>query len=136
MNQMLKESSASGNIEAESDDSGANSEEWDGFPDRPDLDIVDHEEEYIDEDRYTTVTVESVSVTRDGLSKQDIENNAGANEANTEVADDTAADAEGDKMAKSAKRQPRKKKNFRYESKLERDIENVKQRARHKAKRR
>ncbi len=134
---MLKESNAAtGSLEAQGDDSGAGSEEWDGFPDRPELDIVDHEEEYIDEDRFTTVTVESVSVTRDGLSKPDTGINAGTSEAITEVAGDVVLEDDEEKGTQGSKRPPKKKKHFRYETKLERSIENVKQKARHKAKRR
>ncbi|UKZ83637.1 hypothetical protein TrVFT333_011446 [Trichoderma virens FT-333] len=72
VNKLLRESGA---IEVDSadeqsgSDQEANEGEWAGFPDRPNLDIVDHEEEYIDEDRYTTVTVESVSISRDGLER-------------------------------------------------------------------
>ena len=44
-------------------------EELAGFPD--DVGVIgefeDQEHEYVDEDRFTTVTIESVAVTRDGL---------------------------------------------------------------------
>ena len=52
------------------EDLGKESEdEWDGLsedeavPEEP----IDHEEEYIDEDRHTVVTVEAVSVDKEGL---------------------------------------------------------------------
>ncbi|GFP55155.1 ribosomal RNA-processing protein 17 [Trichoderma asperellum] len=72
VNKLLRESGAIEDDATEQQsqsDEEANEGEWDGFPDRPNLDIVDHEEEYIDEDRYTTVTVESVSISRDGLER-------------------------------------------------------------------
>ncbi|TQS32569.1 hypothetical protein Golomagni_07109, partial [Golovinomyces magnicellulatus] len=54
INRMLRESNAAvDNIDKDSDD-GEKADEWDGFPDQPDIDIVDQEEEYIEEDRFTT----------------------------------------------------------------------------------
>lgn len=125
VNRMLQESEAAGAIEKESDDE---SEEWDGFPDQPNLDIVDHEEEYIDEDRYTTVTVESVSVTRDGLHKPQIDESEDEDD-NKEEAKDTA----DDKTAKSRQEKPKKKKKkFRYESKFDRELTGIKHRIKSK----
>ena len=93
-------------------------DEWDGFPDQPSLDVVDHEEEYIDEDRYTTVKVESVTVSRDGLEKPV----AGTNEQdeyNEEDAEESNAKESGSQRSRTA-RPIKKKKKFRYESKFER----------------
>lgn len=132
INEMLKASLAA-TAEDDSKSENDQGEEWDGFPDQPVLDVVDHEEEYIDEDRYTTVTVESVSVSRDGLSKPEMpsENDESKPEGEEEVA---GQDEDDDK--KSNRRVSKaKKKQFRYESKTERDFENRKQRARNKAKR-
>ncbi|QYT05927.1 hypothetical protein H0G86_012800 [Trichoderma simmonsii] len=131
VNKLLRESGA---IEVDSDDeklgSGeeANEGEWTGFPDRPNLDIVDHEEEYIDEDRYTTVTVESVSISRDGLERPEKpqEKTEGDQEQETEKADQ-------DKP--KAKEWPKKKKQkFRYESKFDRQLTERRQKAKSKAK--
>ncbi|KAM3468929.1 hypothetical protein MY5147_007469 [Beauveria neobassiana] len=133
VNEMLKASNAAGAEEYGQSDIGHDTE-WDGFPDKPELDIVDHEEEYIDEDRYTTVTVETVSVSRDGLSKPELP-----------VEDDESKqkEDEGPEKAEEKEENPKnrkalkpKKKQFRYETKTERDFENRKQRARNKAKRR
>ncbi|KAJ3498774.1 hypothetical protein NLG97_g845 [Lecanicillium saksenae] len=132
VNEMLKASQAA---TAEDDDKLGDSpdEEWGGFPDKPELDIVDHEEEYIDEDRYTTVTVETVSVSRDGLSKPELPNDEGESKEN---GDDAKEEQEKEEEKKTNRRAPKpKKKTFRYESKAERDFENRKQRARNKAKR-
>ena len=135
---MLKESSAANpDIEPQDGSPEDESEEWGGFPDRPELDIVDHEEEYIDEDRYTTVTVESVDVNRHGFSKPELDGDGDIGEGEVETAE-TGNLPEADDEArpgKASKRPPKKRKQFRYESKLERSIENVKQKARHKAKR-
>ncbi|KAJ3458656.1 hypothetical protein FSOLCH5_010570 [Fusarium solani] len=125
VNRMLQESEAAGAIEQGSDDA---SDEWDGFPDQPNLDIVDHEEEYIDEDRYTTVTVESVSVTRDGLHKPKVDESEDEDD-NKEEAKDTP----DSKAAKSRQEKPKKKKKkFRYESKFDRELTSIKHRIKNK----
>lgn len=130
VNDMLKASNAA-TAEDDNEPESEQAEEWDGFPDKPDLDIVDHEEEYIDEDRYTTVTVETVSVSRDGLAKPELPSQE---EENEEAEKEEEKEEETDK--KETRRAPKpKKKQFRYESKAERDFENRKQRARNKMKR-
>lgn len=122
VNKMLQESQAAGDIEQESDEESA--DEWDGFPDQPELDLVDHEEEYIDEDRYTTVTVESVAVSREGLFKPQL-----PDEDEDEKEKDKAEAAEENKSASSSRDRPKKKKKkFRYESKIERQLTETKRR--------
>ncbi|CCT65530.1 uncharacterized protein FFB20_08873 [Fusarium fujikuroi] len=125
VNRLLQESEAAGAVEQESDEEDG---EWDGFPDQPELDIVDHEEEYIDEDRYTTVTVESVSVTRDGLHKPQVDDKDNKEDKKVEEPKD-------DQKAKSRREPKKKKKKFRYETKFERQLTDKKQRIK-KAKRR
>ncbi|RKK90645.1 hypothetical protein BFJ71_g11404 [Fusarium oxysporum] len=125
VNRLLQESEAAGAVEQESDEADG---EWDGFPDQPELDIVDHEEEYIDEDRYTTVTVESVSVTRDGLHKPQVDDKDNEEDKKVEEPKD-------DQKAKSRREPKKKKKKFRYETKFERQLTDKKQRIK-KAKRR
>ncbi|KAF4497608.1 nucleolar 12 [Fusarium agapanthi] len=125
VNRLLQESEAAGAVEQESDEEDG---EWDGFPDQPELDIVDHEEEYIDEDRYTTVTVESVSVTRDGLHKPQVDDKDNEEDKKVEEPND-------DQKAKSRREPKKKKKKFRYETKFERQLTDKKQRIK-KAKRR
>ncbi|KAJ3522518.1 hypothetical protein NM208_g12825 [Fusarium decemcellulare] len=122
VNRLLQESEAAGAVEQESDDEA--SDEWDGFPDQPNLDIVDHEEEYIDEDRYTTVTVESVSVTRDGLHKPQVDESEDEDDAKDEGK--TAKDSTADKSRQD--RPKKKKKKFRYESRFDRQLTDRKQR--------
>ncbi|KAL7954213.1 nucleolar protein 12 domain-containing protein [Trichoderma compactum] len=131
VNKLLRESGAI-EVDSAEEQSGSDEEtnegEWAGFPDRPNLDIVDHEEEYIDEDRYTTVTVESVSISRDGLERPEKpqEQTEGDQEQETEKADQ-------DKPKTSA--WPKKKKQkFRYESKFERRLTDRRQKAKSKAK--
>lgn len=124
---MLQESAAAGHEETGEEAQEEESDGWDGFPDRPNLELIDHEEEYIDEDRYTTVTVETVNVSRDGLEKPIL---------SEEKEDIVEEESEAEDGAETKQLRLKKKKpKFRYESKLERKFADRKQRARHKAKR-
>lgn len=127
---MLKESQVAGL--GSDDEAGSGSDgEWGGIedpaPEAPTLEPVDHEEEYVDEDLYTTVKIEAVSVDRDGLHNKaelEAEDNGSGNE------DDRKKwqSAEEDKK-KARKEQPKKKKKFRYETKLERQATNRRNKA-------
>ena len=120
VNKLLRESEAAGAIVAGSDSDGS---EWGGFEDAPEPEIIDHEEEYLDEDRYTTVKVESVSVTRDGLERPKLE----SSEDEAEVKEEAETNEK--------KRPPKKpKKKFRYETKIERQLSQQKVKAKKKAK--
>lgn len=106
--------------------------------------MVDHVEEYIDEDKFTTVLVEEVDVDRDGLHKHRPLNMDGSDEEDlqtqahfkTDGHDGSNADHERktkneptlgkrkwtkEKPKDAAKPKPKKKK-FRYESKAERKV--------------
>lgn len=99
-------------------------EEWGGIGDEevaPEL--VDHEEEYIDEDKYTTVTIEEVDVSKEGFQR---------------IADEEESEDHLEKEIKPVEKEekgkkqwPKKlrKKKFRYESKVERKIARGKQKA-------
>ncbi|KAK6080249.1 nucleolar protein 12 [Seiridium cupressi] len=121
VNKILREAARAGNVS----DQGSSDEEdgeWEGLPDGPVEESIDHEEEYLDEDRYTSVTVESVSVSRDGLHKPE-------EEPDTE---DEEEKVRREALARSAKEEsarPKKQKKpkFRYESKMDRSIANKKQ---------
>ncbi|KAK3945795.1 nucleolar protein 12-domain-containing protein [Diplogelasinospora grovesii] len=112
--------------------------EWDGISDdevAPEPEPIDREEEYIDEDRYTTVTVEAVHVDRDGLHKPT------EHDPEEKEQEDGKTEAEGTKDGKEAGSDKRKhdhpkkkKKKFRYETKFERKLTERKQKAK-KAKR-
>lgn len=120
MNRLLRESEAAGAVGQESDEE--EDQEWEGLPDQPELDIVDHEEEYIDEDRYTTVKVESVSVTRDGFQKPQFDSEDKSEDKKYEEIKD-------DKKEKTRREPKKKKKKFRYESKVDRQLAERKLRA-------
>ena len=140
MEAMLKESRVaglgSGEEDSEARDSDEEGDEWGGLDDaetapapEPELEPVDHEEEYIDEDLYTTVKIEAVSVDRDGLHNKAELEAVGEDEDGDRQKQREAAALVAAKKAK--KDEPkRKKKKFRYESKLERSLANRKNKAR------
>lgn len=123
---------------SESDDGSTAQDEWDGIVEVPE---VDHEEEYIDEDRHTTVTIEAVDVTKDGLHKVAIEKEDG--DEPDEVQRETKSSTNGGtgpevQKTRNGKRiwtkerpggPKKKKKKFRYESKAERKVTRYKERS-------
>ncbi|KAI1824641.1 nucleolar protein 12-domain-containing protein [Xylaria intraflava] len=143
VNNALKQAAQAGYIDDEKSgsDEDDTAHEWGGFEDTPaQQDLVDHEEEYIDEDRYTTVTVESVNVSKDGLtsSRPDEEDSAdeGKENENANQNQNQNAQAQPEKGDKHRHTTQKKKRKFRYENKLERQITNIKQKARNKRRRR
>ncbi|TVY75805.1 hypothetical protein LSUE1_G004766, partial [Lachnellula suecica] len=101
---------------------------WEGIKDdEPVIEPVDHEAEYVDEDRYTTVTVEAVDISKDGFSKV---------RGDSEDEDEKEVPLLVEKEEKIKKVWPKKapKKKFRYESKAERKVTRGKQKAGNKAK--
>ncbi|CAJ2507875.1 Uu.00g090610.m01.CDS01 [Anthostomella pinea] len=134
VNAMLKEAQQAGHVGGEEGTSDDEADEWDGLEDAPEPEPVDHEEEYIDEERYTTVTVESVTVSRDGLTSSKPEEE----ESETEDEEGQKADREaGQASGSSGKSHPPKKKKpkFRYETKMERQQTRRKQKAKSNSKR-
>ncbi|KAH6648887.1 nucleolar protein 12-domain-containing protein [Truncatella angustata] len=121
VNKLLREAARAGNVGGE-EDSDEEKDEWQGLPDGPTEESIDHEEEYIDEDKYTSVTVESVSVSRDGLHKPEEEPDTEDEEEKERR--EALAKAEKEKDVRPKKQ---KKPKFRYESKLDRSIANKKQ---------
>lgn len=117
VNAILKHTKLPGE-EWESDD-----KEWDGFEDDVVPEVIDHEEEYIDEDKYTTVTIEAVDVSKEGLKRVvDDEESEDTLEAEVKPVE------KEDTGKKQWPKKPRKKK-FRYETKVERKITRGKQKA-------
>lgn len=120
-------------------------EPWDGIKENHDP-LVDHEAEYADEDRFTTVTVEAVDVSKEGLQKA-----TQGDEGENEVSDTERPDVEPQKntalsgrtgsekgkrvWTKEPPNGPKKrKKKFRYETKAERKATRYKERLGNKAK--
>ena len=140
---MIRE--AAGDLETGDEEDEGGEKPWDGIQDNHEH-LVDHEDEYSDEDRFTTVTVEDVEVSKDGLQT------AAQNEANeAEGSEIKTSDEQLQRMAalhqgtgsekgkrvwtKEAPRVPRKrKKKFRYENKTERKATRYKERLGNKAK--
>ena len=116
-------------------------EPWEGIAEE----VVDHEDEYIDDDRFTTVTIEAVDVSKDGLHKvrQDEGQDSDAADAdksqkkrnreakNYEIDGKVAKRPRSKEQSKGVKK---KKKAFRYESKAERKATRFKERSGNKAK--
>ncbi|KAH7033315.1 nucleolar protein 12-domain-containing protein [Microdochium trichocladiopsis] len=136
---ILREAERAGNLDAEDgtdsedagDDEGEGKEAWGGFEDpvTTTTDIIDQEDEYIDEDRYTTVTVESVTVSKDGLNKPAPEEDSDEEKAKR------IQEAARTNETKGKARPPKKKKpKFRYETKIERQISRRKQSAKKRGK--
>ncbi|KAK5630731.1 hypothetical protein RRF57_006446 [Xylaria bambusicola] len=139
VNEALKQAAQAGYIDSEGSESSDedSAEEWGGFEDTSgQQDTIDHEEQYVDEDRYTTVTVESVNVSRDGLTSSRPDEEGDFEDKNHEDGEkdlDKKTAAQSEKTGSRDKHAPKKKKQrFRYETKLERQITNIKQKAKNK----
>ena len=116
-------------------------EEWSGL-EEVEPPPVDHEAEYIDEDKYTTVTVEAMDVSKEGLFKAQLDEDENKQKEPEETENTASAEKDGesknkkrtwtkDKPKDKDKAKARKKKrNFRYESKAERRVTRVKERSR------
>lgn len=128
VNRLVKQ--ANGEIDglasmSDGDDGAENGEEeFTGFQSP---EPIHQEDEYVDEDKYTTVTIESVGIDRLGFSRPGEEKaeDAGGGEGKAGEAEDkkkvwTKAWPKSDKLKK-------KKKKFRYETKTERKAERMKQ---------
>lgn len=111
--------------------------EWSGIPDPPPPIIsrdVNHEEEYIDEEKYTTVTVEALDVSKEGIYKASKGEDHSSEPTNVEETE--SADKKDDPTKKAWTRdKPKshvaktKKKKFRYESKAERKVTRLKEKS-------
>jgi len=135
VNSMIREAGAV----LDSGEEGNESEEkpWDGIKDNHDP-LVDHEDEYMDEDRFTTVTVEAVDVSRDGLQKvaRDEENKSEASGTESHDGERTSAShgrAGFEKGKRIWTKEPpsgtrKRKKKFRYENRAERKATRHKER--------
>lgn len=104
--------------------------EWEGIEEPATVEVLPDDEEFVDEDKYTTVTVEAM----DG---EDSKQQGGdGEEFAVKAAEPVKAKSVAKKPARSKddKTKPKKKK-FRYESKAERSATRAKQKSKnHKAK--
>jgi len=139
VNALLRPASTATGSEPDEDSSGSEGE-WAGISEpEPAPAPVDHEAEYVDEEKYTTVTVETLDVSRESLYK--VEHESGPEDTPPTPAGDGETGQEHasteDKKRKWTKDKPRaksdkpkkKKRDFRYESKAERKVSRTKERA-------
>ncbi|KAA8642119.1 hypothetical protein EYZ11_001219 [Aspergillus tanneri] len=111
------------NSERDSDEGG--DQEWEGFTEPP---AVDYEAEYIDEDKYTTVTVEEMDPSKEGL--MEAQEDASDEDAQTTSKSDPKTEQSVGKTKKriADSKPKKKKKKFRYENKEERKLLRAKER--------
>ncbi|KAI4278325.1 MAG: hypothetical protein LQ337_001094 [Flavoplaca oasis] len=125
----------------EDDDSSEEKEEQEPFNGIDEPVAVDHEDDYLDEDKHTVVTVEAVDVSHEGLEKR---------QEGSDEEDDDPTESKGPsgklssghaeagrkdhRVNQNLKKQPKKKQKFRYESKAERKVTRMKERSGGKAK--
>ena len=107
---------------------------------------IDHEAEYIDEDRFTTVTVEAVEISKDGLHRtadeseeysEDGDLQAGCGRTSNAIHSGDGPETEKRKRVWTRGRPAgpkKKKKKFKYESKADRKATRHKERSKSKAK--
>lgn len=115
------------------DDDEENEAPWNGIPDDP-IEPIDHEAEYIDEDKYTTVTVEEVDVSKEGLQRILGEDEEDEETIRNRKKKEAAVKLKEEAAKKKVWPKKEKKKKFRYESKAERKFTRGKQKAGNKAK--
>ncbi|KAK2871878.1 hypothetical protein FQN49_002732 [Arthroderma sp. PD_2] len=137
--------------ESASDQDEDDGEEWNGIVEPP---PVDYEAEYIDEDKYTTVTVEEIEATKGGLvvtrrdadgerqDKDDASDTEDGGEDGDEKAEKEKAKSDGkwkgkkiwtkENPNKENRKKRKKKRDFRYESPAERKLNRAKERGKKK----
>jgi ribosomal RNA-processing protein 17 len=96
---------------------------WNGIEDQHTSEFSNQEEEYVDEDRFTTVTVEAIEVSKEGLT-----NNSNQDEWLEEDKELVKHGGKSDGLKNKWPKKPRKKA-FRYETKVERKLTRAKQKA-------
>ncbi|KAJ4988372.1 nucleolar protein 12 [Stagonosporopsis vannaccii] len=108
----------------EEEDSATGEPTFSGFDDP-----INQEDEYVDEDKYTTVTVETIGINRAGFSRP------GEEEAELRKEQEAREEKEREEKKKrvwtkerpKSDRPKKKKVKFRYETKAERKVERMKQ---------
>ena len=125
-----------GDGKEDKEDEGSNTSESEQEEAR--VEPVDHEAEYIDEDKYTSVVVEEMDVTREGLRKvneSSDEDGVGGEEDKPRV-NETASSSKRtwtkDKPKDGSSKPKMKRKKFRYESKSERQVSRDKERSKNR----
>ncbi|KIW96566.1 uncharacterized protein Z519_01957 [Cladophialophora bantiana CBS 173.52] len=137
VNAILRSLSDSDEGEGKEDGVEENSEEeWSGISDSEPTPL-NQETEYIDEEKYTTVTVEAMNISREGLFKAEQEPNKDGEEERGEIGTGLEDGLSGKQKRRWTRDRPkdtkrRKKRNFRYESKAERKEARGKEKAKNR----
>lgn len=144
VNALVKEAAkAAGEVDEEEEEEDSDDDDGeDGQADGDQVDILErasklhHEEEFIDEDLFTTVTVEAVDISKDGIHKVAQEEQKGDDDSNKPTAGRPSTRPGAKRIwTKERPNGPRKKKKpFRYESKAERKVTRFKERSGNKSK--
>ncbi|KAK2755499.1 hypothetical protein FQN54_006436 [Arachnomyces sp. PD_36] len=109
---------------------GEEEDEWEGFAEPP---AVDYEAEYIDEDKYTTVTVEDLDPSKEEEEETQYDGKQ-TNGEDKEVKHPTPSIPRKNSRPKGKPDKSKSKKKFRYENKAERKFARIKTRASNGAK--
>ena len=137
VNALLKKANGELSEEAEGEedevvDEKEEDEEWTGFEEPVEI----NRKEYIDEDKYTTVTVETVDISKSGFSKPEEagseEDSEGGREATVGSKSQASNKRVWTKEKPSKDRPKKKKKKFRYESKADRKVTKLKERSKNR----
>jgi ribosomal RNA-processing protein 17 len=118
---------------SDDDEAETGNGEWDGFDEPPKLAPINREDEYVDEEKYTTVKVSEVEISRTGFIDPDSassedEYNASKKDGNEESTTKPKSSASKSKSKPKDQSKTKKKKKFRYETKVERKISRFKER--------
>jgi ribosomal RNA-processing protein 17 len=116
----------------EEEGQGGEDGEWEGIQD---VHEIRREDEYVDEEKYTTVVVENVDITREGLENLDKDSEDEDAEPAKRGNDRESQRSKNDEAKRKASKGPpkKKKKKFRYENKEARKLSRVKERSRNSA---
>ena len=130
----VNEALLKGNGTVDEGDEEQSGSEWEGIEEEAVLlpQKVEWEEDYVDEEKYTTVTVEEVGISKSGFVRVDDEDEDerehqdGGNTVN-------APDANPPNTKQADKDKKKKKRSFRYLNKAERTVTRVKERSKNSA---
>ncbi|KAJ9602417.1 hypothetical protein H2200_012959 [Cladophialophora chaetospira] len=133
VNAMLRPVTA---VETEEDDKDEkdSDDDWEGTAE-PLPTPIDHEAEYVDEEKYTTVTVEAMDVSKEGLSSAQEDGNENDSDKHDNATMETPSSEKPKRQwtkdkPKDGERKRKKKRNFRYESKVDRKAARSRQKSR------
>jgi ribosomal RNA-processing protein 17 len=117
---LLAEAKRAGQDDDVLSDADSQAEGWEGIKDEKPIEPIDITQEYIDEDRYTSVAIEAVNIDREGIHRA--ADDPDQAQETDEQGSGEAREPNTDEVNKSVKKRATKKrkKKFRYETKYER----------------